>query len=329
MALSALNWRMLTPRNIPVGYTIFNWLDIVYAMGTDTTYADGTARVPGTGSAWTWTRDTTLVLGSTTACIGVPPINALGMAYIVAGDNVNRAPVMNTDAAYTGGNVNAPIIAMNKNSGVYNSWVAANPMTTGQFSGFVRAPTIATFSGGAFPQTLIMWECQEAFFLAWNRTDVAAQSVIGAGALIDPLSGAAANAETDGRLYSVATSGASSYMASTWLGTGAGWLNSSVSAGTEHLFTFNVGAVATTRNTPKIGSFTTTSGSFVAPNGEVPNVPLSAYFSTSGQYAGQFRQIGVTKFGTTGAEWDVSGVRKGYTMSSSAQSVGATILLSY
>ena len=330
MALSPLNWRMLAPRNVPVGYNIFNWLELVYQMGQDTTYADGTARVPGTNSAWTWTRDITLVPGSTTAAIGVPPINALNMAYIVAGDNTARATVvMNTDAAYTGGNVNAPIIGMNKNSGAYNSWIAANPMTSGQFSGFVRAPALGTFSGAAYVQSLTMWECQEAFFLAWNRSDAQGEVLIGAGAVIDPLSGAAANAETDGRIYTLLTSGASSFVPTTWLAAGASIFNSLTSSADQHAYTFNVGAVATTRSTSKIGSFTVLSSAFVAPNGELPNIPFSAWFNTSAQFAGQYRQIGLTRNATTGTALEVNGVVKGYPISYSNNAVSTAVLLSY
>ena len=35
---------MMTPRVLPPGYTITTILDAVYAMGTDTAYADGTTR---------------------------------------------------------------------------------------------------------------------------------------------------------------------------------------------------------------------------------------------------------------------------------------------
>jgi hypothetical protein len=325
MALSPLNWRMLTPRNIPVGYTIANWLDLVYSLGTDTVYADGTARVPGTGSAWTWTRDQALSPGVTTACIGIPPINALNLSYIVAGDSVARAPVMNTD----GWSTNAPLVSMNKNSGAYTSWVNAAPMTSGQFSGFIRGPTLSTFGSLAFPQTLTMFESQEGFLLCWNKTNAAFQSVLGGGALIDPLSAAAANAETDGRLYSICTSGANQSTGVAWLSTSVGILNSLVTVNDAHFFTFNVGAVATTRNTSKVGSFSSMTSSFLAPNGELPNIPLSAYFTTSGQFAGQYRQWGITRNGATGSEWSVLGVKKGYTLSYATQTTADALLLSY
>ena len=48
MALSPLNWRLLPPVTLKVGYTIFDYIDAVYQMGISTEYADGSARTPGT-----------------------------------------------------------------------------------------------------------------------------------------------------------------------------------------------------------------------------------------------------------------------------------------
>ena len=331
MALSALNWRFLPPYTLKVGYTIFDYIDAIYLMGNSTEYADGSPRVPGTGSAWTWTRDQTLVPGSTTAAIGIPPVNSLGMAYIVAGDTTVRTPTMNTDT-YA---VSAPIIGMNKNSGVYNSWVAANPMTSGQFYGFVRAPSLSTFAGSAFPQLLMMLECEEGFMVAWNRTDATGQAAFGGGAIIDPLSAAALNAESDGRLYSYFSTGASNFQPSAFLDstTAGNWLNAAGTNNQPKWFTANVGAVTTSRNTNKMGAYAGITNSFLAPNGEIPQVPLSAYFTASGQYAGQLRSMNVTKNYLTGAEVAVgnAGVRTvvGYAYGYSSITQTPALLLTY
>ena len=331
MALSTLHWRLLPPFTLKVGYTIFDYIDAVYQMGTSTKYADGSTRTPGSGSAWTWTRDQALVPGSTTAAIGLPPINALNMAYIVAGDNTARAPTMNTDA-WT---ANAPMVGMAKNAGAYNSWIAAAPMTSGQFYGFIKAPAISTFSGLAFPQVLHMVESEEGFVLFWNRLDTAAQSVFGGGAMIDPLSAAALNAETDGRLYSYFTTGGTTYITSAFLdATSTGnWLVGSSGANIQHWFTANVGAVTTSRVTNKVGNYTGLTNTFVAPNGEIPRIPLSAYYTASGQYAGQVRGMVVTKPYLTGAEVceGDGGTRvvKGYAHGYSAITQTPALLLTY
>jgi hypothetical protein len=319
---------MCSPRTLQPGYTITNILDALYSMGQDATYADGTFRYDsGAGTyaptAWRWTRDTALA-GYNTACIGIPPINALNLAYLVAGDTVVRAPTMNTDTWAQ----NLPIVGMNKNSGAYTSWVNAAPMTSGQFSGFIRGAATTVVVTTAVPNYLYYWECQEAFKCVWlggaNNTPL----MWGGGAIIDPLSAAAANAETDGRLYSIFSSGGSTYSTSTWLAGGSGWLNGATTVNDAHLYTFAVGATATTRPCAKIGSFTPTIN-LVAPNGETPNIPFSAYFTATGQYAGQFRQIGITRTLTTGAEQSVQGVAKGYTIGGPQQASIGTIILTY
>jgi hypothetical protein len=325
MPLSPLNWRLLPPVTVNVGGTVHTLLDAIYTMGTSTTYADGSARTPGSGSAWTWTRDQTVNPGLTTAAVGIPPINALNMGYIVAGDTSARTPTMNTDAWVTG----SLFVGMNKNSGAYAAWNAAAPFTSGQFSGLIRNVSTASLSLTGVASTMFMIESQEGFLVAINRTDAASEALLGGGALVDPLSGGAANGETDGRLYSVFTSGQTAFVASTWLNAGAGPFNSTTSAGDAHWYTFNVGAVATTRNTAKIGNFSALSSGLLAPSGEVPSIPFSAYFPTSGQFAGQYRQIGITQNGITGAEKSQAGTRKGYTVGYSTQAVGASVLLSY
>lgn len=327
MALSALNWRLLQPRTLTVGYSINDMVNAVYAMGQDTTYADGTTRTPGSGSAWTWTRDQTLSAGVTTAAIGLPPINALNLAYIVAGDVSARTPTMNTDAWATG----AMLIGMNKNSGAYNSWVNAAPMTSGQFSGFIRNTGPTALGSTTVPLTMIMIESQEGFVVIVSRTDSGSSSMLGGGALVDPLSGGVANAETDGRLYSYFTSGQTAFVNSGWLSTGAGPFNSGTSAGDAHWYTFNVGALATTRNTVKLGNFAAAAltSALVAPSGEIPNIPLSAYFSATGQFAGQYRQIGITRNAASGVMQEQQGTKKGITLGYSAQIIGQAVLLAY
>lgn len=325
MPLSALNWRLLQPRTVNVGYTINDLVNTVYVMGQDTTYADGSTRTPGSGSAWTWTRDQALSPGVTTAAIGIPPINALNMAYIVAGDVSARTPTMNTDSWATG----ALLVGMNKNSGAYNSWVNAAPMTSGQFSGFIRNTGPTALGSTTVPLTVIMVECQEGFVLVVGRTDNGNSAILGGGALVDPLSGGAANGETDGRLYSIFTSGQTAFVASTWLANGAGPFNSLTSAGDQHWYTFNVGALATTRNTVKMGNFVGLTSSLTAPSGEIPNIPLSAYFSVTGQYAGQYRQIGVTRSAASGVVQEQQGVKKGVALGYSPQIIGQAVLLGY
>lgn len=176
---------------------------------------------------------------------------------------------------------------------------------------------------------MFLFECQEAIWGSITRNSDGQSCLFGAGALIDPLSGAALNAESDGRLYSI-LGGQGTPVPTTWLSSALGSVfNSSAGADAVHWFTFDVGAVNTTRNTRKVGDFTGLGGNLLAPGGEVPNVPFSAYFPTTGQYAGQYRQIGLTRSGVGGTENAQNGVKKGYSISNSTQAVGTCVLLGY
>ena len=87
MALPTLNWKYVGALNHTVS-SINSALDAVYTLGTAVTYADGSVRVPGTGSAWTWNRE---ISGVTVAAYGAPPTNALGFRYIIGGTLVGGA----------------------------------------------------------------------------------------------------------------------------------------------------------------------------------------------------------------------------------------------
>ena len=55
MALTPLNWKYVGAATFTVN-NIAACLDAIYTLGQATTYANGAARTPGTGSAWTWAR---------------------------------------------------------------------------------------------------------------------------------------------------------------------------------------------------------------------------------------------------------------------------------
>jgi hypothetical protein len=331
MALSALNWRMLKPVALTPTMTINTLMDAMYTSMTAANYADGTARTAGSGSGWTWAKDTTKYAPRTTALIGTPPINALGMGYIIAGDSVGGAGPTALGAVDSMGTANLLYLAMSKNGGTYTDWTVAQPFGAGTyFSGFIRATMLLVASQFVTPTTVYMFESQEAFFCLLTRASDGACTMFMCGALIDPLSGAAANAESDGRLYTIANTSSGTVAGTTaFLGNGLSPFAGGTSANAGHQYTFNVGNVNTCRDTVKIGSFTANTSAFTAPNGEFPNVPFSAYFAATGQFAGQYRQIGLTRATTPGSEVSVAGVVKGYAISGSSATVGPAVLLTY
>lgn len=288
MALPALNWRYVG--SVAFTSSISNALDAAYALGTATTYADGTARTPGTGSAWTWNRE---VSGVTVAAYGAPPTNALDFRYIVGGQvGAVAYPILTPDS---GTQVNTLLYGMARSAGAYTSWGNAQPFTSG-FSNYWRGTR--AFSTIAY-DTVLMWESQEGCAIQFAVASSGVTSSVQFGALFDPLSAAAGNCESDGRLYSMCGTGSATTVATNWLGTlGQGaWgegnngvsneVHSGVFApGTAVMFG---GAGAQTR---RFGSFTlsTSSVGFGSLTGDVPRIPY-CIASQAGVFLGQGRNI--------------------------------------
>lgn len=318
MALSTLNWKLLPPQVVTVN-NVNSILDNFYTMCTSITYADGSTRTPGTGSAWTWGRDTTnpFQTGVTTALYGTPPVDAIGhrvcmAAYTVAGPPTSKQFI----DAYA---ANTVMIGTAKNSGTYGNWTnATTPFTTGDFTGFVHAGrgTVAVTIS-----TVYMWESQECIAIQMVHS-TGNLSEAWAGAFIDPLSADALNAESDGRLYGVMTTGSSS-IASAARNTNAAaagfWHN--VGSGAAHCGVFVPGS-ATVQTTFKgaVGTNTTIiSSNFTAKNGDIPRLPIPMAYQISPYFAGQLRQIYMTRnAASTGLTWSISGTPQGYILTSSS-----------
>lgn len=312
MALPVLNWKLLTPRTF-TGGTINDLLNFLASMGQSTTYANNSPRVPGTDSAWTWAIDNANAVqpGVTTAIYGVPPINALNMGYIISGSTQVASPggTYNSDSWFA----NLLMLSMNKNSGPYTTWTNAAPFTTGQFSGMIRSVSTGCTATGT---SYYWYECEEAFVILAVASGGASALMLGAGAWIDPLSAAAANAETDGRLYSIIGSGGGQVLDTAFLSNSAaasGPFISGTANANPHFFTFNVGAVTTTRNTVRACRMTT-SNTFILPSGKPVLVPYQMNFSATGGYAGQLRSMFVGKTSPAAIAWNDNGTIYGYTL---------------
>ncbi len=153
MALTPLNWKYVGTAILGAS-TVPALLDAVYTLGIATTYANGTARTPGSNSAWTWARQQ--IAGTTEAAYGNPPTNALGMRYILGGttSTVRAYTLLTPDTATS---VNLIVAGMNRGSGTFGNWYDAQPFTSG-FSGYWRASRL--FSAIAYDR-VAMWESQE------------------------------------------------------------------------------------------------------------------------------------------------------------------------
>lgn len=325
MANPTLNWRYVGTVNIVAA--INNGLDAVYTLGTSATYADGSARVPGTGSAWTWARE---VSGVTVAAYGIPPVNALSFNYILGG--TSGASAYTFLAPDTATLANCIVYGMNRSSGAFTTWTSATPFTNAGFSGYWRG----TRSFAVFGYNNVsMWESQEGCIIQFGETVAGQSSTIGLGALLDPLSTAPLNAEADGRIYSMWGGGSASITSGTWAGVTAGtdataFAGSNVAGGC-HMGTFapgtNVMFGGAGAQTYRFGTFTPPT-TFTATNGDIARVPLSAWNGSTTFY-GQSRQWFITKDSISRLTWTNGATVIGYIWSSSLTGTADALVMTY
>lgn len=307
MALTPLNWKYVGAANFSAG-NIAACLDAIYTLGQATTYANGTARTPGTGSAWTWAREQ--IAGVTEAAYGNPPTNALGMRYIVA--NANRTvsyTLLSPDTVTTN---NCLLMGMNRGSGAYTSWINAQPFTTG-FSGYWKWSR--TFSTVSYDR-VFMWESQEGCIMqVCTAATFGTTSAVAFGALIDPLSSAAGTAESDGRVYMMTGQGATSNISQQWSSLGAsdgGWFSYATGNATSHCGAFNNGSTTVVGVGRYFGSLgNVIPAAWANRGGEIPRIPVQMGV-LAGAYYGQLREIFYTTDSLTGLTWRYLGVEQGY-----------------
>lgn len=325
MALPALNWRYVGSRFITS--SINAALDAVYALGTATTYADGTTRTPGTGSAWTWLRE---VSGVTVAAYGNPPTNALNFRYIIGGTvGAVAYPILAPDGVTQ---ANTLVYGMNRSSGGYTSWSNAQPFTSG-FSNYWRGTR--AFSTIAY-DTVLMWESQEGCAIQFAVASSGVTSSVQFGALFDPLSAAAGNCESDGRLYSMCGTGSATTVATNWLSTtnfGAWGEGNNGVSNEVHAGVFAPGTAVMFGGagvqTKRFGNFTLSTGTigFSSLAGDVPRIPY-CIASAAGVFLGQGRGIYIaTRQTYSGATLREGAAVVGYLYSASLTAPANGVLL--
>jgi hypothetical protein len=320
MALPTVNWKYVGAFNHTAS-SINSALDAVYTLGTAVTYADGSVRVPGTGSAWTWNRE---IIGVTVAAYGSPPTNALGFQYIIGGTLVAGAYTFLTPDATTLGNI--IVYGMNRNSGAYTSWVNAQPFTSG-FSGYWRATAAYTNPY----DSVTMWESQEGCVIQFNRLTTGNISAVNFGALFDPLTASTLIAESDGRIYSMSGTGSTSVTSGGWLNSASGGLFGSGSAtpNAAHAGTLAPGSTVMVggagAQTSRFGDFSPTAA-LVSPNGDIVRIPFGQ-LSSAGNYLGQTRNIYIIRDAISRQVYTVGATPVGYVFGASSNAASDSVLL--
>ena len=318
MALPTLTWRKLAPVVLAAN-NVNAALDALYAAGTAVTYADGSPRVPGTDCAWSWGFDAAnpLQVGATTAAYCTPPTVFTGavtnpgvvlpQAMLWCGSTV--APTATLRYAFSAAQIDSRTAGMLyvgqcKNPGVYVNWNSATPFTSGQFTGCATA--VYAFATAVW-NVLYMWESQEGIIVTFGRTSPQINtSWSGGGAILDL--GTASNAETDGRLYGVFTTGSNNYCSgSFWASTGDSPFNEEGIANRGRFGIFQPGT-ATIAAYNRFGIYNPTT-SLLSRGGEVPLLPISC-FGLMG--AARLREIWLVRDAVTNQNFTNGGVAVGY-----------------
>lgn len=204
MSLDPLNWKQL-PVQSGMTALVPNLIDAINTAFKSNVYIDGSARVTGSGVAWTPVIEK---YGATTeACYFTPPSSSLGQRIIVAGSSRTSglAPTMASPDTYA---ANFLFCSLQKNvdTGSYSSWTNSSPFSNGDFFGYWKF--WSTSMGGAL--SIRAYESADgiAIFVHCN-SDVVTGFI--AGAIIDcETSNTSSDSEIDNKVYGILTTGANS-----------------------------------------------------------------------------------------------------------------------
>jgi hypothetical protein len=323
MSLSPLAWRYVGAQSF-ASATVAAVLDALYTLGGAATYADGTTRTVGSGSAWTWSRYQNA--GTTEACYATPPTDTLGLRVILAGAASLPSPSP-TMAAPDAAAINVLNVNVIKNAGAFASWNAASPFTSGQTFGYWRAWATAAGVG-----TVRLYEGTEAVLVLFETASATAYGAI-LGALLDSEStDVTLDAESDGKLYGIITSGTASNITGT-LNTSAAFLDHSVTASQNHAGIFTPGgstllpmnrrAVSTTAMTTT--GLKTRSGRYV----RAPFDYRSTAASPNDLALGRLREISMFSDGKTATKLTSGATTIGYLVGGSSVTDVDVVILAH
>lgn len=323
MSLAPLAWRYVGAQAFAAG-TVASALDALYTLGLKVTYDDATTRTPGSGSAWTWSRYQNASV--TEACHATPPTDTLGLRVILAGAATlpSPSPTMAVPDAAAANVINVNVI---KNASSFASWNAASPFTSGQTFGYWRVWASSSGAG-----TVRLYEGTEAVLVLISTSAGSIQGVF-LGALLDPESpDVTLDAESDGKLYGIITTGSTNVINSA-MNTSSAFPDHSVSASQNHAGIFTPGGSALltmNRRALAIAGLTTTglktrSGRYV----RAPYDYRSTASAPNDASLGRLREISMFADGKTGTRLVSGATTIGYLVSGSTSVDQDAIILAH
>ena len=346
MSLPALQWRKLPVRTISTA-SMSDTLNIIYDMLTGSLYHDGSTRTLGSGSAWQM--PSKFVTGSNTEAVYVFTgfQTAISQSVIFSGKSSTGAISSATPAVVTNETAYSSLIlhaAVAKNaSGSFTQWTSQNPFGSGSYSsGYAR---IVRQSGFVASEKLTIYESKEAISLVFYNPTSVASSVAVIGAVLDPEQSSSYMAESDGRVYGIATSGVETGAIVAGLSTGF-FSDASNTAGS--LFNHGTGTNGSSLGYPRFVAFAPglTSLNTIAINRNLTNIYGTNYTTLSGKlvdvpircinlstyyFAGRLRDISMIRsFPSNLVVKDASNNILGFTLSSNETTgTNNTVLFNY
>ena len=318
MAMTAPTWRYVGSAT-PAANTAAGLLDALHTLGTSTTYYDGSARTPGSGVALTSTQHK---VGGITECVDLAPVTAThGVRYLYAGSASARTPTMvsspNSDTWATATLLLGVARSWNTYNATGNGWDQTLPGGVGStFTGYVRA-----FACGSLTATKVhLWECADAHCIIVQQA--AGATLMGAGLHLDSrvtnaTSPTTAEATTGGRYLMWNTSAAAACDTGFHRNTGVTVPFSVSGINSGHCYLLSVGGVTLTavkKAAPFTDGFDTTS--CITADGDWIPLPIELVSGSNNVPVGVLRGIRCGPDRKIGDTFSVSGVVKGYALSS-------------
>jgi len=216
MSLQALEWRKLPVRTFQVSQSVSTVLNTIYDMLTGSAYFDGSSRVAGSGSAWV--NGGIFMTGSNAEAVYCfpPEKTELTQSVIFAGKQPNGASSSAAPYLATYENTFLPgylygACVKQGSSGSFTQWTGIHPYGSSSYStGY--ATFTQQLSAISTTDKITIYESKEALAVFVYDTVASTNCGIIAGAIIDPEQSSPTSsfdAEADGRLYGILTSGTS------------------------------------------------------------------------------------------------------------------------
>lgn len=322
MSLPVLNWKAL-PLVTLTSSTIDAVIQGIYNAFTSSVYIDGSPRVTGSASAWTFAQE---LSGSTIEAVwGIAPTGSLNQRVILAGSSrLSLTPQLaSPDITYAPATLYTSVA---KNASTFTTWNGAAPFSSGSFFGYWK--TWVTSSGT--PQIVRCLESEEAIAVFIQNTT--ANTVYGsvAGAILDPEStDVAIDSETDNRLYGIVTTGTS------FMNIGHASSNTvlmfahGTSAGNNHMgiFTPATGSIKTVTKNTTLGTIDTEE--LTSRSGRLIKMPITVKFTASPlNFAGRLREIWMFRDAVMGNTVTNGATVNGYIIGNNTSGVADCVLFS-